>query len=92
MLKEQATVSPRCLGLTQANTWQKYTRSGAASALRFWLNLSEWLKAKGEGGGRGRDRLDSITDTMDMNWSKSRETVEDGGGCSPWGRKELDTT
>ena len=39
--------------------------------------------------------LDSITDSMDVNLSKLWETVEDRGTwahCSPWNRKELDTT
>ena len=38
--------------------------------------------------------LDSITDSMDMNLSKLQETGEDRSlaCCSPWGRKELDTT
>ena len=31
--------------------------------------------------------LDGITDSMGMSLSKPREM-----GCSPWGRKELDTT
>jgi len=45
---------------------------------------------------RGRQRmrwLDGITDSMDMNLSKLQELVM--GSllcCSPWGRKELDTT
>ena len=34
----------------------------------------ERLKARGEGGGRGR-----VTDSMDMNLSKLREIVEDRG-------------
>ena len=38
--------------------------------------------------------LDGITDSMDM--SSSKFGVSDGQGalvcCSPWGRKELDTT
>ena len=53
---------------------------------------------------RGRQRmrwLDGITDSMDMCLSKPRELVmtlgvDDGQGslacCSPWGRKESDTT
>ena len=38
--------------------------------------------------------LDSTTDSMDMNLSKLQETGEDRSlaCCSPWGRKELDTT
>ena len=38
--------------------------------------------------------LDGITDSMDMSLSKLRELVMEGGVacCSPWGRKELDTT
>ena len=48
---------------------------------------------------RGRQRmrrLDDITDLMDMSLSKLRELVIDRQGslvcCSPWGRKESDTT
>ena len=47
---------------------------------------------------RGRQRmrwLDGITDSMNMSLSKLRELVMDQGGlacCSPWGRKESDTT
>ena len=39
--------------------------------------------------------LDGITDLMDVSLSKLRELVMDRGVlacCSPWGRKELDTT
>ena len=39
--------------------------------------------------------LDSITDSMDLSLSKLQEKVMDKrilGCCSPWGRKELDTT
>ena len=47
---------------------------------------------------RGRQRmrwLDGITDSVDMRLNKLRETVKDREAwlcCSPWGRKELDTT
>jgi len=45
---------------------------------------------------RGQQRtrwLDSITDSMDMSWSKLREIVKDNlACCNPWGHKELDTT
>ena len=35
--------------------------------------------------------LDGITDSMNMGLSKLREVVKDRC-CSPWGRKESDTT
>ena len=39
--------------------------------------------------------LDGITNSMDMSFSKLQELVMEQGGlvcCSPWGRKESDTT
>ena len=41
----------------------------------FW----ERLKAKGEVGQQRMRWLDSISDSMDMNWSKLRERVKDRG-------------
>ena len=47
---------------------------------------------------KGRQRvrwLDGITDSMDMSLSKLQELVMEQGSlvcCSPWDRKELDTT
>ena len=37
-------------------------------------------------------RLDSITNSVDMNLSKFRETVEDRRAWCAWGHKELDMT
>ena len=40
--------------------------------------------------------LDGITDSTDMSLSKLQEMAKEGQGslvcCSPWGRKESDTT
>ena len=47
------------------------------SVKRVWC--WERLKAKGEGDGRGMRWLDSVTDSMEMNLSKFRETEEDRG-------------
>ena len=41
-------------------------------------------------------RLDSTTDSKDINLSKRQESVSEGQGslacCNPWGQKELDLT
>ena len=41
-----------------------------------------------------RHGYDGVTDSKDMRLSKLRETARTGGlaCCSPWGRKESDTT
>ena len=55
------------------------------------------MLGKIEGRRRGWQRmrwLDGITDLMDVSLSKLREMVKEGNlaCCSPWGRKESDTT
>ena len=78
-----------------------------AEALILWPpDANNWLIWKDPDAGKdwrqekkGWQRikwLDGITDLMDMSLSRLRELVMDrqGGleGCSPWGRKESDTT
>ena len=44
---------------------------------------------------RGQQRMDGITDSMDMSLSKLQELVMRQGGllcCDSWGHKEVDTT
>ena len=64
-----------------------------------WLTGKDPDAGKSEGGrirGRWRMRwLDGITNSMDMSLSKLLELVMGQGNlacCSPWGRKEFDTT
>ena len=67
---------------------------GRADSLKKTLMLGK-IEGKRR---RGRQRmrwLDGITDSMDMSLNKFREMVKDRGAwcaCSPWGRKEWDTT
>ena len=65
--------------------------------LRHRAHSLEKTLMLGKTGGRrrrGRQRwLDGITDSMDMSLSQLQETVKDSlACCSPWGRKESDTT
>ena len=63
-------------------------------------SLEKTLMLGGIGGRRRRGQqrmrwLDGITDSMDMSLSKLQELVMEQGSlvcCSPWDRKELDTT
>ena len=56
------------------------------------------MLVKTEGRRRGRQKmrwLDGIADLMNVSLSKLQELVTDKEAavcCSPWGRKELDTT
>ena len=64
-----------------------------ANSLEKTLIL-EKIEGKRRRGRQRMRRLDSNTDSMDMNLSDFWETVKDRSlsGCSPWGCKELDTT
>ena len=54
------------------------------------------IEDKRRRGQQRMSRLDSITNSMDVNLSKLLEIVKDREGsmacCSPWGGKESDTT
>jgi DNA-binding Xre family transcriptional regulator len=54
--------------------------------------MLERLKAKGEVRRKRVRRLDSITNSMDVNLSKLLEIVKDREACSPWGCRESNTT
>ena len=68
--------------------------------LQNFDSLEKILILGGVGGGRRRGRqrmiwLDGTTDLMGKSLSKLQELVMDREAwqcCSPWGRKELDTT
>ena len=57
--------------------------------------MLEKTEGKGRSGRQRMRRLDGITDSMDMSWSKLREIVKELGSLacySSWDRKELDST
>ena len=64
-----------------------------ANSLEKTLML-EKIEGKRRRGQQKLRWLDCITDSMDMSLSKLRETEGQGKleCCSPWGRKESDTT
>ena len=91
MLKEQAPL-PRIWGRLKP-THGKNTRDLVLLLHSVLLIKSIRItEGKRRSGWQRMRWLDSITDTMDMNLSKFQEIVEDTGGCSPWGHKELDRT
>ena len=61
-------------------------------------NLLEKTLMLGKTGGKRRSGwqrikwFNSITNSTDVNLSKLLEIVKDREACSPWGRKESDTT
>ena len=80
------------------------TDAEAETPIHWPPDAKTWLIEKDSDAGKieGRRRrvwqrmrwLDGITDSLDMSLGKLQELVMDGGlaCCSPWGRKELDTT
>ena len=85
--------------------WILIGRSDAEGSILWSPDMKSWLTGKDSDAGKDW-RLNEkraaeaamarqITDSMDMNLSKLRETVNDSGNlefCSPWGHKELDMT
>ena len=78
------------------------TDAEAETPIPWPLYVKNWLSGKAPDAWkdwkrrrRGRQRrrwLDGITDSMDMSLGKLRELVGDLACCSPWGRKESETT
>ena len=72
----------------------RWTFVGKVMSLLFNM-LSRLVEGRRRRGQQRMRCLDGITDLMDMSLSKLRELVMGQGSlacCSPWGRKESDTT
>ena len=78
------------------------TNAEAEAPILWPPDVKNWLFGKDSDAGKylGQEEkwatedemLDGITDSMDMSLSKLQEIVKDRKACSPWGRKESDTT
>ena len=78
-LYNKASIKPKVTGFGEFPGWWT-RRSSILSSLGIWC--WERLKAKGEGGSRRWNGLDSTTDSMDMNLSKLREMVDRRVWCA----------
>ena len=88
-------ISPEFIEKTDAS-WSSNTLAIWCEELIHWKRPWCWerLKARGEGDDRIRI-LDGITDSVSMSLSNLLGVGDEQGGlvcCSPWGRKESDTT
>ena len=77
-------------------SWSSNTLATWCKELTHWKRPWCWGRVKAEGKGDDRiRRLGGITDSVGMNLGKTPGDGERQGSlgcCSPWGRKELDTT